>query len=202
MPAIKQAMDFDSLIDRIVNEENYITKDHLSVWGGNFEAEKINEFLHAWRLEEKTMPWRIWEHVHQITLDFKTIPGDLALLERGRAFGTGGDLSLRRDGGNFYWHFVGPPGSKPPAGFGERDFWAEQDEDYYLTLVEEEALLWGEERVMKDGKTCWIEDRVAKNVFRYPGCKGRRRVKITFREYSRAGRVQFVWYTGLRGWNE
>jgi len=194
------AIDFNLLIDDLFVKANVVTKSKLTVWGGEFSLEKLGEFIEAWSLDKKDMTWCIWEHVHRITFGGLSIPGELEMLERGRVFGPHGDLSLRRDGERFIWRFVGAPGLSPPGGFVVKDFWNEKNSDLHLHLSEEQALLWGEKREQQ-GVSRWAEDRVAGCELNYPGMEGHRRVSIKYREYSLAGQVQFVWFTGLEGWH-
>ena len=98
-----------------------------ALWGGQFPASRLGDFLAAWTLDRRDMPWRLWEWISDIALahvkDPQTqvqalpAPDSLAWLERGRAFGSGGDLSIRRDGDCVYWRFIGPSDSKLPTGF-------------------------------------------------------------------------------------
>lgn len=98
-----------------------------ALWGGQFPAARLGEFLAAWQLDQRDMPWRLWEWVSEIILahtdDQRTQaqaapdPTNLDWLERGRAFGEGGDLSVRRDGDCVYWRFIGAADATLPDGF-------------------------------------------------------------------------------------
>lgn len=224
MPKSKETVDFHVLIDQLFKESNIVTGKALAIWGGEFiagsfeaagemlpgtvkylqdfttQVKSVAAFFEAWSLEHRGMPWRIWEQIDKIVLEKDSLPDKYDLLERGRAFGPGGDLSLRRDGNTFRWRFVGPAGCKPPANVKLRKFWDEAGEGFDMRLSKEKVLLWGEERKLQDGSRRWAEDRVAGYVLRYPGMEGCRRVSIQYNEYSYAGQVQFVWFTGLEDW--
>jgi len=141
------------------------------------------------------MSYRIWEYVSEIAFEKETLPQNAALLERGRLFGSGGDLELRRDGATFAWRFIGPAGVQPPTGkCNAQDYWG-SDPQAMFHQREETALLWGK----RNGET-WVEDRVGAARLNYPATD--ERVQIHYRTYSRAGRVEFVWLTSLSEWKE
>ncbi len=201
MPDTQKGIDFEQLIEQL-SEALVEETDLPTVWGGEFLAERLGEFLTAWSLPRDDMPWCLWEQVDQIVLEKKTFPNDLELLEYGRVFGEGGDLSLSRDGGRFLWHFVGKKDAVNPAGFEfADDFWTQQ-KHLRFRQWEETALLWGEKH---ETENRWVDDRVARAKLIYPEmqslCKGSR-VEIYYRIYTSSGQIQLVWLLGLRRHHE
>jgi len=187
----KQAVNFQHLVDQVYGQE--VDSKALAIWGGTCPESKLSAFIQGWDLS--TMPYCIWEHASEIVFQEGTLPAEAGLLERGRLFGPGGDLSLRRDGDVFRWHFVGRAGAKPPAGpYGTQDFWqATGNEDARFHQATETAQLWGER---KEGFDLWFEDRVAGARLQYPTTHTGR-VQIRYATFSRAGRVEFVWLREL-----
>lgn len=171
--------------------------DDLAVWGGAFDATRLDDFLQAWGLPRSGMPWSLWQWTDKIHLGHgEGSPGDLDYLERGRVFGEGGDLSLRRDGDRFLWYFVGEPRTSQPQGFNVADYW-EGREDKPVRSRQRTALLWGSKEAAElHGKTGWYEDRVGQAELDYPNINGDR-VQVCYREYLRGGRVELVWLLGL-----
>jgi len=174
-----------------------------AIWGGTIAVDALERFLKAWRLPRADMPWCLWEHASRITLDREKWPERLDLLERGRVFGEGGDLALRRDsalrrdGALWRWSYIGPSGAQPPAGFQAEDYWA-AGERPVLHEYSERVLLWGKWRA--DGR--WYDDRVARADLVYPGLAGQERVSLRYRSYMAGGQVEFVWLLALEGANE
>jgi hypothetical protein len=119
-------------------------------------------------------------------------------LERGRLFGKGGDLDLRRDGDTFRWRFVGAPNVRPPEGYAakENDFWEQHPHAKFHCYVET-TLLWGK----REGDR-WHDDRVAAAELDYPAPDDAERVQVKYQVYSRSGRVEFVWLIGVDEWQE
>ncbi|MBN2001743.1 MAG: hypothetical protein JXA21_00185 [Anaerolineae bacterium] len=186
-----------------------VTRKDLAIRGGKFPASGVTTFLKLWATAWPQMPWRIWEWVSdiQFTAD-NALPNDPQWLERGRVFGAGGDLELRRDGEWFRWRFVGLPKALPSenlqnGGFLMSDYWSQYTDP--LTPVEHSALLWGQE--LRDGETplkIWQDDRVggAMNLV-YPGMSGKSslgRAQLNYREYLCGGNVEAVWWYDLTGW--
>jgi hypothetical protein len=170
----------------------------LAVWGGVFDADRLPDFLATWSLPREGMPYCLWQWTDDIVLQRGQVPNRLDWLERGRVFGPGGDLSLRRDGGRFLWNFVGPAEMAPPNGFEFADYW-DGRADAPIRPRERTALLWGEE--LRDDHNhplgVWHEDRVAAATLEYPGLRGARRVQLRYCEYLRGGRVELVWLLDL-----
>jgi hypothetical protein len=167
----------------------------LALWGGTCAEDALTDFLNGWPLGR--MPYRIWESTDRIAFEEQP-PTNVALLERGRLFGAGGDLELRRDGGTFHWRFVGAPEVRPPQGYDTDDanFWA-QHPGVAFHCYEETALLWGKRQGDR-----WHDDRVAAARLDYPAPDDAERAQVLYKVYSRAGRVEFVWLIGLNVWKE
>ena len=183
--------DFAKFVDEVTQSQ--CGRDTLSLWGGRCAESNLSEFLRQWDLSE--MPFRVWEYVSKIAFGQDTLPQNVALLERGRLFGEGGDLELRRDGAAFAWRFVGPAGIQPPTGdYGAQDYWASPPEVTFHQC-EATALLWGKWNGEK-----WADDRVGAATLDYP--KPGERMQISYKTFSRAGQVEFVWFTGLSEWKE
>lgn len=165
----------------------------LTILGGRCTESDLSRFLEQWDIAG--MPYRIWEYASEIVLEQNTTPHNIALLERARLFGPRGDLMLRRDGADFDWRFIGPAGVKPPAGnHYTQDYW-ENHPMVTFHQYEEAALLWG-----KWNGQYWTDDRVAAAKLDYPA-EGQR-IELLYKAFSRAGQVEFVWYTGLSEWEE
>ena len=191
---MSEQIKFEKLLAQV--EQPLVGKENLSIWGGTCSESALLDFIEGWPLAQ--MPYRIWEYADRIQLEQDKLPAqeDVVLLERGRLFGKGGDLELRRDGDLFRWRFVGQAGTAPPEGYGARDFWAfHQDTEFHCYT--ETALLWGKH----DGNR-WHDERVAAADLRYPVDGEPERAQVEYKVYSRAGRVQFVWLTGLSEWEE
>lgn len=184
---------FEGVVKEI--QKSQIGPKDLSIWGGNIPEAEIGKFLEGWdNLPE--MPYRIWEYVSDIVFEKVTLPNEPALLQRGRLFGEGGDLELRRHGREFLWRFVGPAKVHPPTGYDAQDYW-ESHAGVTFYQREATALLWGERKQDR-----WADDRVGSAFLTYPANDTWSRVQLHYRTYSRAGRIQFVWYIGLSGWKE
>jgi hypothetical protein len=184
-------VDFSQLVQEV--NQPQVGKDHLTILGGICAENDLNTFLQQWDLLQ--MPYRIWEYVSEIVFEKGTLPQNVALLERGRLFGPGGDLELRRDGATFAWRFIGQAGVQAlTEDANTRNYWTDHPHVTFHQR-EETALLWGR----WNGET-WTEDRVGAARLNYPA--NGERVQIHYRTYSRAGRVEFVWLTGLSEWKE
>lgn len=175
------------------------------IWGGVFQAAALEAFLAAWPLTQ--MPYHIWEYTHRMTFvrDAPPEPPDIARLERGRIFGEGGDLSLRRDGGCFLWHFVGQRNTTKPAGFAVSDFWVDspdckENPNFTLRANNEHALLWGD---YKTALGRWQDDRVGWADLNYPLSAAKhqgQRAEIHYTVYTDGGQVAFVWWKELKAY--
>jgi len=184
-------VNFEELVQEVTQSQR--GQPDLSIWGGLCAESDLPTFLRQWPLAQ--MPYRIWEYASEIAFEQDTLPQNVALLERARLFGPGGDLEVRREGTTFAWRFVGPAGVQPPAGdYDAQDYWAKHP-DATFHQREETALLWGK----RDGEK-WADDRVGAARLNYPATG--ERVQAHYRTFSRAGRVEFVWFADLREWKE
>ena len=183
-----------------LDEKNKVGPEQLSIWGGRCDKNTLPILVKKW-LAKSDLPYRIWHCSSKITFGIEASPPqEMNWLERARLFGGDGDLSIRREGGEFRWWFVGPASTDPPEEFDsdEANFWkAEPEAKFYENA--ETSLLWGERRADGD-EQWWFEDRVANADLTYPvdGTPGR--VQIEYKTYSRAGRVEFTWLTKLSKW--
>ncbi len=191
----KKAVDFKMLVEQV--KQSQVGKETLSIWGGVCAESDLIEFLKQWNLTQ--MPYRIWEYASNIVFEKDTLPDNTVLLQRGRLFGPGGDLEVRRDGEKFVWRFVGPAGAQPPGGDYQTDNYWDAHPDVVFFEEEASALLWGE---WQEGDNRWKDDRVGAARLDYPDADGWRRVQVHYKTFSRAGRVEFVWYTSLSEWKE
>jgi len=167
----------------------------LAIVGGTIDEARALAWLSQWDLEY--LPWRLWEEVSALRLEKNSsLPGDLALIERGQVFGEGGDLTLRRDGEIFRWHFIGPATAKIQTTADALDFWNEHP-NTVLHRVEQQAILWG---VWRPELGRWHDNRVGWANLQYPAeLNGKPHVYIHFDEYLESGRVAFVWLRDLKG---
>ncbi len=195
MSAKQGAVNFDQLVEAVTKGKQYGEAD-LAIWGGICAEAELTAFLSKWGLSE--MPFRIWEYASRIDFNRGMLPGDVNLLERGRLFGEGGDLELRRDGAIFRWRFIGKPGAQSPSGHQPEpdNFWA-KNKVVTFHCCDENALLWGER---KENQSRWFDDRVGRALLDYPepaASAAWQRVRIRYWTFSRAGRIEFVWLREL-----
>ena len=190
----KSPVNFAELMQRVTAPK--VGKEKLSIWGGECAEAKLLSLVQHWT-KEAEMPYRIWEYSDNINFEKNTVPDDVLWLERGRLFGSGGDLNLRRDGGRFLWYFVGKVGITPPTIGSPCNFWEVEPEAAFHQNGET-ALLWGERR---EGTDLWFDDRAAKANLIYPAEADWSRVQVYYWTFSRAGRVEFVWFYGLEAYN-
>ncbi|MEK6285815.1 MAG: CRISPR-associated protein Csx19 [Acidobacteriota bacterium] len=195
MSAKQKAVDFNQLVTEVTTGKQYGEAD-LAIWGGLCAETELAELLSKYSLNE--MPFRIWEYASRIDFERDALPDEINLLERGRLFGDGGDLELRRDGANFRWRFIGKPTAQPPSSnqSAPDKFWT-KTKVVTFHRCDESALLWGER---KDGQTRWFDDRVGRASLDYPepaATAAWQRVRICYWTFSRAGRVEFVWLREL-----
>jgi hypothetical protein len=184
-----------------------ITANHaerLAIFGGQFAPTDLERFLDAWESCWDGMPWRVWEYVHGI--EFTDDTANHKYLQRAEVFGTGGHLSLRRDGNRWLWHYIGPADQSAPTGFEHpdvcADFWTSPEgQTAQLRRYAEYALLWGAEIVdlqTEQPTGRWWEDRVAGASLCYPDqLTGHSRVQLHFWHFTEGGKTAFVWYRGL-----
>ncbi len=196
-----QSVDFTKLIADMKNARNDATAERPTILGGRFVPDRLDDFLAAWQERWAKMPWRIWERVSEITIEYGTRPDAWDYVQRAEVFGEGGHLSLRRDGARWLWHYIGPTDQPPPEGFPRAEhseecinFWT-PTRKADLRRYAERVLLWGER---KEGYDFWWEDRVAAAKLMYPGQQAGR-VYLNFWRFTEAGQTVFVWYRDLDG---
>ncbi len=167
----------------------------LMIVGGTIEEAQATDWLNQWDLG--SLPWRLWEEVSALRLEKATsVPLDFTLVERGQLFGEGGDLTLRRDGSIFRWHFIGPKTAKVQKTSDTQDFWSEHP-NTVLYCVEQKAILWG---LWRSELGRWHDNRVGWANLHYPAeLNGKPHVYIHYDEYLDSGRVAFVWLRDLKG---
>jgi len=195
----RRAIDFRALAEEVQDAGQQWGQAQLAIWGGQCDEANVLTLLEDWPQRDETMPHRIWEYADQIVFEENTLPHKSDWLEHGRLFGPGGDLSVRRGGEHFYWHFVGRPGTQPPDGdFQARYFWSQPGEANAIFYRRKEcALLWGERQ---EGFDLWFEARTGRAKLCYP-LDQTGRVRVIYQTFSRAGRVEFVWLLRLEAYD-
>jgi hypothetical protein len=200
--------DFKTAIDTLVQESG-VTRAELALWGGSFDAARLDNFLDAWSWDEVEMPWHIWEWISDTTFVYQkgkpnAEAGEFrrpAWLERARFFGESGDLELRRAGSRYRWRFVGKPRDlNVPKDYKPTDYWAHHEAPLYPQ--ERTVLLWGQEL---EGGGRWHEDRVAAAELAYPHVHGSvetGRVHLRYREYLSGGNVAAVWWVAVEPYDK
>lgn len=186
-------VDFVKLSDEV--RQPQCGPKELTILGGRCAESDLKGLLQQWNLAE--MPFRIWEYCSEIVFEKSKIPQNFALLERGRVFGEGGDLMLRRNGIDFDWRFIGPSGiTEPTADYEPQNYW-KTNINVMFHKNEETSLLWG-----KWNGEQWIEDRVGAAKLDYPvkNPEKEKRLQLNYKTFTRAGIVEFVWFTGLSEW--
>jgi len=182
-----------------------IKSGDIAILGGTCSEMDALALVNAWPTRAQ-MTYGIWEFSDEIKWD-ANVPDTAEFLERGRLFGEGGDLALRRDGDHFRWRFVGPKGTqlqkgfkaKEPEKFDAKDFWQHEPSAVYYEETAS-AMLWGSRE--KDKNSIFWEDRVAGANLNYPAPPDAKRVGVLYHTYSRAGRVEFVWFRELKAHNQ
>jgi len=184
-----KSIDFNQLIEKM-QKARVAGADRPTILGGQFAADRLEEFLTAWQGRMDQMPFRLWEHISHI--EFADEPQEPEYLQRAEVFGEGGHLSLRRDAAGWLWHYVGKAVDLPLQEFGAVDFWTTYP-DCKLRRYSEVMILWGER---KEGHDFWFDDRVAAARLAYPvDVSGR--VYLHFWRYTEDGQTAFVWYRAL-----
>lgn len=195
--------DFAAEIEQLIDPAAIVEQHSgVSIWGGEFEADEqadnLADFLAAWSFAG--MPNRIWEYAHRIEFvkDQPLNAAERRLLDRARLFGMSGDLSLRRDGGHFLWHFIGASSVALPEEFGAQDFWVAHSGTKLRRWADETALLWGKGKQQDDGSyKDWQDDRVGWATLAYPGMTAER-VQLVYELFTEDGQPAFVWWKELQ----
>lgn len=112
--------------------------DSLFIWGGQFseydedeEKNLLEQFLTTWQGDNSpSFTWAMVEEVDCFYVEPASViklAGRPDQLERVRLFGPDGDLSIRRDAKQFYWHFISESHAQVPveAAFHPESFWQE-----------------------------------------------------------------------------
>jgi len=195
-------LDFTQAVKELLGNSPINSESNIAIIGGELQAgdshtleEVLERFLHKW--DFSTLPYRIWEYFHCIEFNTCSLPSDYSLLERGRIFGPGGDLSLRRDGERFLWHFIGPKEKDTLPADWKKDFWKENPHAQ-LRPHDEFALLWG---AYKKALGRWHEDRVGWANLDYPYHLHKeegKRLWIHYTVFSDGGQIAFVWWKEVK----
>ncbi len=205
-------LDIRALIE--AQGDEWIGPGEINVLGGRFAAEPtaIQAFLGLWSGVE--FAFALWNHTDALVLERVAGPHRAAacpgLLERARLFGgddpggerlpaNGGDLEIRRTGGELRWRFIGPP--DPPgldgralSAYGCQDFWAHHPETR-LRVQRDCLLLWGQ---ATDAGETFADPRVGKAQLVYPVAAGPgQRTELTCLTLSSAGSAAFNWWLGV-----
>jgi len=201
--------DFDTAIDDMLNTDLDRDKSNLHIWGGEFAAgtDELRQFITTWADHSFDMPYHIWEYAHTIEFtrsDEPPVEGCENLLVRLCVFGTDGNLSLRRDGNRFLWHFIGA--FEPPLNreqWNVQDFFAANPDAKLHEYADEEAMLWGEWQEAENSDEAphiWHDDRVgwAKLNYPFPDQQAKpERARIKYSLFTLAGQPAFVWWKEL-----
>jgi hypothetical protein len=200
MSTVASAVSFQQLVADVLDKESWKGKGDFAVWSGECAESALKQFLTDWGIPNDGMNYVMLEFMDRIlwrdgqAAEVKLSQELVAELEGGRIFGERGDLSLRRACDVFRWHFVGAADSKPPQG---EIFWDLEPHACFMQC-DESALLWGKR---DPDKMRWFEDRVARADLRYPisvpDSRKSYRARIHYTTFSRAGRVEFVWFKRL-----
>lgn len=175
-------VDFEEMVKNV--RESLISSQDLTIVGGECQEEDLFHFLREWDIE---IPYRFWEYVSEVNLEEDTLPEDIVLLERGRLFGSDGDLLMYRNRSRFHWRFIGKREIKDSIKEnGVSVVYPEGN----LYQYERSALLWGS---FKGDR--WEDERVAGADLNYPIKK--ERVILKYKAFLSFGQVRFVWYTGF-----
>jgi hypothetical protein len=196
-----KAFDFEKEVECMKNDLPIDGNSLILIWGGVFDVEKFKGFMVAWSFAD--MSYVIQEHAHDIAFQIadtnNIVSQNPALLERMEIFGASGNLSLRRNGNEFLWHFIGHDtearqdtlSKLEAAQFKVREFWKENSECRFYKR-DESALLWGE----YDGNR-WHDDRVGWANLDYP-IGPKQRVQIDYTVFTDNGQTSFVWWKELK----
>jgi hypothetical protein len=203
--AAVERFDFEKEVEKLVEKDLLLDAKNthgIVICGGEFTAAELSAFLNACNFSR--MKHRILEYADHLTFGDSAAKEveieDVELFERARVFSVGGDLSLRRDGGRFLWHFIGTDVQAVPSGYGRRDFWNE-NRNAQLRQRDESALLWGEHRGQHNGKEYWHDDRVGWAALNYPHAPAKR-IEISYTVFTEGGQVAFVWWKELRAYGQ
>jgi hypothetical protein len=106
------------------------------------------------------------------------------------AFGSGGDLLIRRDESTVYWRFVGNR-----SVFEKLSLTGDEYPAPLSLQGNEQALLWGE---FDASRNRWYDNRVGKAALTYPGVTGERIEVLAHRVIDNSGRIVAYWTYALQ----
>lgn len=186
---IQQAFDRAKLA-----EERMKDASDLVIWGGEFKADALNDFLSAWGHALKKLTWRMVELVSSFDVKRKDqdLFDDENDVERLRLFGEQGDLDIRRDGNRFYWRFIAENMDEWP----DLGVYLEEDGDFFAVnpkhqfqVVTKCYYQWrgGDDRVGLDLSSYFPQ---------YKHGQGAPGIDLKQEHYLVDGRVVFVRYVG------
>lgn len=199
----EQAVDFTALADAVASGPQVGASDLLITGGilqpdpGQSLAVLLEQFLASWDFSARAMPYAIWESMSQIVFVQDELPAVYGELVRGRVFGVDGDLSLRCSAGQARWWFIGPLGAALPKGYLAEKYWDSHPYELFYRRIRH-YVLWGSRG---ENQEKWSEPRVGQADLRYP-IAFTERVRVRVWEYTRRGRVEFAWFTGLEEYKE
>jgi hypothetical protein len=199
---MNKAFNFEDEVDLMAENPPIGKESSIIIWGGVFKEERFKDFMSAWSFADMYV---IQEHAHKI--DFQLADADSIvnqnpeLLERMEIFGASGNLSLRRNGDQFLWHFISDDGQARQetlnkfavANLEVKKFWDENTE-HKLYRRDESALLWGD---YDTNFNRWHDDRVGWANLDYPTGQ-RKRMQIDYTVFTDYGQTAFVWWKELK----
>ena len=185
-----QAIDFVKQAFRQAAEAVEVGKNDLLIWGGEFDADQLPAFLTAW----KDAPHFIWAmieevsrfHVEEAAAPAVILPEEPYVIERLRCFGPAGDLDVRRDADDCYWHFIGEADEHwaglDLAQFGIVDFWQSADPSLKFREISRSYFQWRRDKSEQRVTTQWVPDGIPDARFNY----------LQQKQYLDNGHVAFV----------
>ncbi len=189
----RKAIDFKELVGDLIENQQAPEEGWFIIVGGKCEEDALLDWLED--LDLATLDIRIWFYTDACVIGSDATPEeDVALLERARLFGPGGDLEIWRGRRGFRWRYVGLAAHAPQ---GEVLSWPD-DKNSPVFWRERTALLWGNRPA---GQKRWHDDRVAGAALDYPVSGTPERVHVRYREYTQAGRPFAIWLRELEGYN-
>jgi hypothetical protein len=195
------SINFNELLKQMCTARQSVGQPRPVIYGGHFAHSDLAKFLAEWEPNWAQMRYRIWEQINEI--GFHDKPKERDFLQRAEVFGTGGHLSLRRDGNRWLWHFIGPVDTPVGSNWAAEPFWNEKHlQKVELRRYTESVILWGEAIVDNQQKKTgvWWEDRVGAARLNYPDeLKEHARVYLHYWRYTEGGQTAFVWYRELNG---
>lgn len=193
-----KALNFADLVEKVLSSQNPPSEGWPKIVGGECQSASLPDWL-AGQENLVDLDMRIWCYTDHCEIGKCKTLKQVALLEHARLFGKGGDLEIWRSGQYFRWRYVGLTKYAPE---GEELTWPSKPTKPVF-YRECKALLWGNRPA---GKDLWHDDRVAGAALTYLKTKSPtdnvpERMRVTYREYTQAGRPFAVWFTGLEGYN-